>query len=117
MPGWQELNPGRPGKEIAVQSRLIHEEAGQQTFVLVFETGDEAMDGRKRSDPESGLALIALDDGDARETAEPQGEASLPHVPEERSNLVGEQAQRVVEEEESSRSSAEGGAGSCCRRR
>jgi predicted DNA-binding protein with PD1-like motif len=28
-----------------VHSRLIHAEAGQQTFVLVFETGDEAMEG------------------------------------------------------------------------
>lgn len=28
-----------------MQSKLISEEGGQQTFVLVFETGDEAMDG------------------------------------------------------------------------
>jgi uncharacterized protein len=28
-----------------VRSRLIHENAGQRTFVLVFDTGDEAMAG------------------------------------------------------------------------
>jgi hypothetical protein len=60
---------------------------------------------RKRHDAESGLALISLD-------TEPQGETSLPHVPEELANLTGEQAQRLVEEEaETPRSSSEEGAG------
>jgi predicted DNA-binding protein with PD1-like motif len=53
---------------------------------------------RKRHDPESGLALIALDATDGPSGA-PQGEAGLPHVPEENANVAGEQAQRVVEAE------------------
>jgi uncharacterized protein len=195
-----------------VQSKLIHDEGGEQTFVLVFETGDEAMEGlarfvrerglgaaqftgigafsdvmlgyfdwqekeylpirldeqvevvalvgdvalqdgkpavhahvvvarsdatasgghlleghvrptlevvlsespahlRKRYDETTGLALIALDESELA-TAEPQGEASLPHVPEEAANLTGEQAQRLIEDEAATpRSSTEEGAG------
>jgi predicted DNA-binding protein with PD1-like motif len=65
---------------------------------------------RKRYDPESGLALTALDSGES--SAPPvQGETSLPHVPDEESNIVGEQAQRLVEEEATTPRSAteEGG--------
>jgi hypothetical protein len=39
-----------------VQSRRIHEETGQQTFVLVFETGDEAMEGLGRFARDQGLS-------------------------------------------------------------
>jgi predicted DNA-binding protein with PD1-like motif len=64
---------------------------------------------RKRYDPESGLALIAPDASD--DTTRPvQGETSLPHVPDEESNVVGEQGQRLVEEEAATpRSSTEEG--------
>lgn len=30
---------------LCMKSRLLHEEAGQKTFVLIFEAGDEALDG------------------------------------------------------------------------
>jgi uncharacterized protein len=65
---------------------------------------------RKRFDPESGLALIALD---ARAPAEPpQGETNLPRVPDEEADIVGPQAQRIVEEEATTpRGSTEEGAG------
>ena len=64
---------------------------------------------RKRYDPESGLALIALDDGGSSALSV-QGEASLPHVPDEESNVVGEQVQRLVEEDAATpRSSTEEG--------
>jgi predicted DNA-binding protein with PD1-like motif len=66
---------------------------------------------RKRHDPESGLALIALD-GEADEGGLLQGEAGLPHVPEERANLVSGRARRIVEEEATTpRSSTEEGGG------
>jgi hypothetical protein len=66
---------------------------------------------RKRYDRESGLALIALDDGEpAPVAADPQGEASLPRVPSGAGNLVGEQAQRLIEGEEAPRSATEEGA-------
>jgi hypothetical protein len=66
---------------------------------------------RKRFDPTSGLALIApAEDGDSAEPV--QGETSLPHVPVEESNVVGEQGRRLVEEEAATpRGSTEQGAG------
>ena len=64
---------------------------------------------RKRHDPASGLALIALDDDGG--ASELQGEASLPHVPDD-AGVAGGQARRVVEDEaRSPRSSTEEGAG------
>jgi len=66
---------------------------------------------RKRHDPESGLALIALDETDAAGGV-PQGEASLPHVPGDNANVAGEQAQRIVEaESDTPRGTSEEGAG------
>jgi hypothetical protein len=66
---------------------------------------------RKRYDPDSGLALIVLDETDAS-AGLPQGEARAPHVPDEQANIVGEQGQRLVEEEaEIPRSSTEEGGG------
>jgi hypothetical protein len=66
---------------------------------------------RKRYDRASGLALIALDDGGGEPAfAGPQGEASLPRVPSEAGNLVGKQAQRLIEHEEVPRSATEEGA-------
>jgi hypothetical protein len=52
-----------------MRSKLIHRQAGEQTFVLVFEYGDVLSETsaqlRKRYDPTSGLALIALDEDDS----------------------------------------------------
>jgi predicted DNA-binding protein with PD1-like motif len=62
---------------------------------------------RKRHDPSSGLALIALDLAEP-----PQGEPNLPRVPEDEANVAGEQARRVVEEDaETPRGATEEGAG------
>lgn len=61
---------------------------------------------RKRYDPASGLALIALDEV-ARTM---QGEANLPPVPSSEATVAGRQAQRVVEQEaETPRSATEEG--------
>lgn len=67
---------------------------------------------RKRYDPASGLALIAPEDSGG--SGEPmQGEANLPQVPDEGTNVVGEQEQRLVDEEAATpRSSTEEGLGS-----
>jgi predicted DNA-binding protein with PD1-like motif len=63
----------------------------------------------KRFDPNSGLAPIALDESDER--IQPQGEASLPHVPDD-SSLAGKQARHVIEHEsETPRSATEEGGG------
>jgi uncharacterized protein len=64
---------------------------------------------RKRYDPESGLALIALD-ADGSSALPAQGATSLPQVPAEESNDVGGQARRLVEEDAAApRSSTEEG--------
>jgi uncharacterized protein len=66
---------------------------------------------RKRYDPVSGLALIAPDDDD-HSTEPPQGETSLPRVPDAQSNVVAGQQRRLVEREAATpRSSTEEGAG------
>jgi predicted DNA-binding protein with PD1-like motif len=65
---------------------------------------------RKRYDPGSGLALIALDAGPG--SGLPQGEANLPAVPGADANVVGRQAQRLVEEESATpRGASEEGGG------
>jgi predicted DNA-binding protein with PD1-like motif len=65
---------------------------------------------RKRYDAESGLALIALDEPDPAGPS--QGDTSLPRVPDEEADIVGPQAQRILEEEATTpRSSTEEGAG------
>jgi predicted DNA-binding protein with PD1-like motif len=43
-----------------VQSRLVAGESGRQTFVLVFETGDEAMEGLRAFAREHGLSAAQL---------------------------------------------------------
>jgi predicted DNA-binding protein with PD1-like motif len=43
-----------------VKSRLIHEDGGQRTFVLVFDTGDEAMDGLSEFAREQRLSAAQL---------------------------------------------------------
>ena len=65
---------------------------------------------RKRYDPESGIALIALDE--PAPAGPSQGETSLPRVPDEEADVVGPQAQRILEEKATTpRSSTEEGAG------
>ena len=55
-----------------MKSKLIHEQDGERTFALVFETGDEAMAGLARVRPAEGLgaarftAIGAFQRGDAR---------------------------------------------------
>jgi hypothetical protein len=63
---------------------------------------------RMRYHPESGLAPIALDDDDGLRC---RGEPTLARVPSEQSDLVGRQAQRLIEDERSPRSATEEGAG------
>ena len=43
-----------------MKSKLIHEDGGQRTFALVFDTGDEPMEGLSRFAREHGLSAAQL---------------------------------------------------------